>query len=156
MNSINGGSFAVTAVRKSDPRAGSGPIIPWLLEQEERMGLNTPRPYRDFEERVYRHRADLKRLLSALAAGGKRVLGYGASTKGNVVLQFCGITPREVAAIAEVNPDKFGTFTPGTGIPIVSEDEAKRMSLTTSSFYPGISRKAFCNARRNSSLPADT
>ena len=127
MNSINGGSFAVTAVRKSDPRAGSGPIIPWLLEQEERMGLNTPRPYRDFEERVYRHRADLKRLLSALAAGGKRVLGYGASTKGNVVLQFCGITPREVAAIAEVNPDKFGTFTPGTGIPIVSEDEAKRM-----------------------------
>lgn len=91
------------------------------------MGLGTPRPYRDFEERVYRHRADLKRLLSALVAEGKRIVGYGASTKGNVVLQFCGITSAEVSAIAEVNADKFGAFTPGTGIPIIAEEEARRM-----------------------------
>jgi hypothetical protein len=127
MNSVNGGSFAVTAVRKSDTRGSSDTIMHWLLEQEDRMGLDTPRPYQDFEERVHRHRADLKRLLTSLADDGKRVLGYGASTKGNVVLQFCGITTRELAAIAEVNEDKFGAFTPGTGIPIVSEDDAKRM-----------------------------
>lgn len=127
MNAVNGGSFAVTAVRKNDPRRGSESVIAWLLEQEDRMGLGTPRPYREFEERVYRHRADLMRLLKTLAADGKRVIGYGASTKGNVVLQFCGVTTAEVAAIAEVNPDKFGALTPGTHIPIISEAEARAM-----------------------------
>src|SRR3984885_1416989 len=127
MNAVNGGSFAVTAVRKGDSRRGSGRLIAWLLEQEEGMGLDTTRPYRDFEERVYRHRADLLRLLQTLAADGKKVIGYGASTKGNVVLQFCGVTRNEVAAIAEVNPDKFGAFTPGTRIPIIPEVEARDM-----------------------------
>lgn len=127
MNAVNGGSFAVTAVRQDDPREGSRAVIDWLLGQEERMGLNTPRPYREFEDRVFRHRADLQRLLKTLAADGKTVLGYGASTKGNVLLQFCGITTAELAAIAEVNPDKFGAFTPGTAIPIISEAEARAM-----------------------------
>ena len=85
------GSFAVTAVRRDDPRRGSEAVLEWLLMREERMGLATPRPFRDFEEKVYRHREDLVRLLKSLAADGKKVFGYGASTKGNVVLQFCGI-----------------------------------------------------------------
>jgi hypothetical protein len=127
MNAVNGGSFAVTAVRRGDPRCGLEAVIAWLGEQEERMGLATPRPYREFEDRVYRQRADLTRLLRALAADGQRVLGYGASTKGNVVLQFCGITSAEVQAIAEVNPDKFGAYTPGTHIPIIPEREARAM-----------------------------
>jgi hypothetical protein len=122
MNAINGGSFAVTAVRESDPRRGSQRVIEWLLSQEEGMGIDTTRPYRDLEERAYRHRADLMRLLRTLAADGKTVVGYGASTKGNVVLQFCGTT-EEVRAVAEVNPDKFGAYTPGTSIPIISETE---------------------------------
>ncbi len=44
-----------------------------------------------------------------------------------MVLQFCGITEKEVCAIAEVNPDKFGAFTPGSRIPIISEAEARAM-----------------------------
>ncbi|OYX83430.1 MAG: methyltransferase, partial [Azorhizobium sp. 35-67-5] len=58
-------------------------------------------------------------------ADGKKVLGYGASTKGNVTLQFCGITEKELSAIAEVNTEKFGKVTPGTRIPIISEAEAR-------------------------------
>ena len=91
------------------------------------MGLGTPRPYRDFEERVFRHRDDLVRLVRALSGDGKKVLGYGASTKGNVMLQFCGFTAADIPAIAEVNDDKFGCVTPGTHIPIVSEAEARAM-----------------------------
>jgi hypothetical protein len=102
-------------------------VIDWLLEQEHRMGLNTPRPYRDFEERVFRHRDDLTRLIRALNADGKKILGYGASTKGNVVLQFCGLTNKDIPAIAEVNAEKFGCVTPGTHIPIISEQEARAM-----------------------------
>jgi hypothetical protein len=127
MNGVNGGSFAVTAVRRDDRRRGTEAVVNWLLEQEDRMGLDTPRPYREFEERVFRHRADLRRLLEVLHADGRKVFGYGASTKGNVVLQFCGIGPDLLPCIAEVNEEKFGAFTPGTGIPIVSEAEARAM-----------------------------
>ena len=128
MNAVNGGSFAVTAARAENRsiRANDA-VVNWLLEQEERMGLSTPKPFRDFEERVFRHRDDLTRLIRALNADGKTILGYGASTKGNVVLQFCGLTAKDIPAIAEVNPDKFGAYTPGTHIPIVSEADARAM-----------------------------
>ena len=89
------------------------------------MGLNTPRPYREFEERVFRHREDLTRLVRSLNADGKKILGYGASTKGNVVLQFCNLTAKDIPAIAEVNTEKFGRITPGSHIPIISEAEAR-------------------------------
>jgi hypothetical protein len=54
----------------------------------ENMGLETPVPYRAFEERVFRHRKDLEQLIEALTIAAKKVVGYGASTKGNVLLQF--------------------------------------------------------------------
>ena len=127
MNAVNGGSFAVTAAHKTSSRPANLAVVDWLLAQEERMGLRTPRPYREFEDRVFRHREDLRRLLVALRDDGKTVIGYGASTKGNVVLQFCGLGPDLVPAIAEVNPDKYGHFTPGTHIPIIPESEARAM-----------------------------
>ena len=128
MNAINGGSFAVTACKKDAPYQSNKPIINWILKQEDDMGLDTPKPYREFEERVFRHRKNLKELVEALVADGKKIIGYGASTKGNVLLQFCGFTAKQIPYIAEVNPDKFGCFTPGTQIPIISEEEAKAMN----------------------------
>jgi hypothetical protein len=127
MNSVNGGSFAVTATHQKSTLPANRAVIDWLLSQEDRMGLSTPRPFRDFETRVFEHRLSLLNLIRSLTADGKKVLGYGASTKGNVLLQFCGFTSQDLPAIAEVNPDKFGCFTPGTCIPIISEEEAKRM-----------------------------
>ncbi|MGA2384146.1 MAG: class I SAM-dependent methyltransferase [Candidatus Limnocylindrales bacterium] len=127
MNAVNGGSFAVTAVKAAAPLKSNRAVIDWLLGQEERMGLHTPRPYRQFEERTFEHRANLLSLIRSLNADGKRIIGYGASTKGNVLLQFCNLTAEDLPCIAEVNPDKFGAFTPGTKIPIVSEAEAKAM-----------------------------
>jgi SAM-dependent methyltransferase len=128
MNAVNGGSFAVTAAPARSSLKTNHTVIDWLLGQEERMGILTPRPFRQFEERVFEHRANLQRLVRSLNADGKRVLGYGASTKGNVLLQFCGFTEKDVPAVAEVNPDKFGCFTPGTGIPIVTESEARALA----------------------------
>jgi hypothetical protein len=128
MNAINGGSFAVTACKSNATYASNTPIINWLLKQEEEMGLDTPKPYRDFEEKVFRHRKNLTDLINALVADGKKIIGYGASTKGNVLLQFCGFTSKQIPFIAEVNEEKFGSFTPGTNIPIISESEAKAMN----------------------------
>lgn len=128
MNAINGGSFAVTACKKDSIIASNFPIINWMLRQEDDMGLDTPKPYRDFEERVFKHRKNLLGLIEALVADGKKILGYGASTKGNVLLQFCGLTSKHIPYIAEVNEEKYGSFTPGTHIPIISEKEAKSMN----------------------------
>ena len=61
--------------------------------------------------------------MRSLRAQGKTIYGYGASTKGNVVLQFCGFGKGELPAIAEVNEDKFGAVTPQSHIPIRSEAE---------------------------------
>jgi hypothetical protein len=127
MNAINGGSFAVTACKKNASYKSNTPIINWMLKQEDDMGLDTPKPYRDFEERVFRHRKNLKDLIEALVADGRKIIGYGASTKGNVLLQFCGLNSNHIPCIADINEDKFGSFTPGTQIPIISEKEARAM-----------------------------
>jgi hypothetical protein len=124
-NRVNGGSFAVTAGHKSSPIAPDRVLIDWFTAQEERIGLNTPGPFRRFEERVFQHRTDFVELIRKLRANGASVMGYGASTKGNVLLQFCGFTAADIEAIAEVNPDKFGHVTPGSAIPIVPEAEMR-------------------------------
>ena len=127
MNAINGGSFAVTVCKNNSNFKSNTPVINWLLKQEDEMGLNTVKPYLEFKERVFKHRTSLKELINALVADGKKVFGYGASTKGNVLLQFCGLTTKEIPYIAEVNEEKFGAYTPGSLIPIISEEEAKSM-----------------------------
>jgi hypothetical protein len=128
MNAVNGGSFAVTVCKDKASYKSNQPIIDWMLRQENDMGLDTPRPYRDFEERVFRHRKNLIELVEAIVSSGKKIVGYGASTKGNVLLQFCGLNSKYISCIAEVNEHKFGSFTPGTHIPIVSENEARAMN----------------------------
>jgi SAM-dependent methyltransferase len=124
-NNVNGGSFSVTAGHRSSTVEADGAVINWLIDQETRLGLTSPTPFRAFEERVYRHRDDLSSLLRTLKSDGKSVLGYGASTKGNVLLQFCNIDVTLLPAIGEVNPDKFGRVTPGTEIPIIPEDDVR-------------------------------
>jgi SAM-dependent methyltransferase len=124
-NRINGGSFAVTACKASAKHRRRPELVQWLLRQEERIGLHTPKPHREFESRVYQHREDFRELLRTLRRGGATIMGQGASTKGNVLLQFCGIGPDEIQAIGEVNPDKFGCVTPGSNIPIVPEAEVR-------------------------------
>ncbi len=127
MNAINGGSFAISACKENATYPSNKPIIDWMLKQENDLGLDTPKPYRDFEERVFKHRKNLLDLIEGLTSDGKKIIGYGASTKGNVLLQFCGITSHHIPYIAEVNEQKFGSFTPGTHIPIISESEARAM-----------------------------
>ena len=127
VNDINGGSFAVTACKKNAAYKSNNAVINWLLQQEAEMELNTEAPYTAFKERVFKHRNDLVNLIDALVADGKKIFGYGASTKGNVLLQFCGFTSKQIPYIAEVNEQKFGSYTPGSLIPIISEKEAKAM-----------------------------
>lgn len=122
LNDINGGSFAVT-VCKTEAAFASSPEVDALLAAERATGILTLAPYERFRDATLRHRDELRALIARYKADGKRVGGLAASTKGNVTLQFCGLTSDDLFAIGEVNSDKFGCVTPGTRIPIVSEAE---------------------------------
>jgi hypothetical protein len=125
LNRVNGGSFAVTVGKRGSGRPRNDKAIQALLQREEALALDTPEAYRGFRQAVFRHREELPALIRQLRSEGRTVFGYGASTKGNVMLQFCGLTREDLTCIADVNPDKHGSFTPGTRIPIVSEAEAR-------------------------------
>ncbi len=121
-NETNGGSFSVAAAKTSSSYA-EFPGLQKLLNRESNAGLDGPEPYRAFAARAAASREDLRAFFSRTKASGQRVAGLGASTKGNVLLQYCGLSGRELYAIGEVNEDKFGCFTPGSLIPIRPEQE---------------------------------
>ena len=124
LNDVNGGSFAVTVCREEASHKPNLEAIEALVSQERADGLDTMKPFEAFAARVAAHRDELLETLADIRSKGASILGYGASTKGNVILQYCGLTTADIPAFAEVNPDKFGAFTPGTHIPIISETEA--------------------------------
>jgi hypothetical protein len=125
LNNVNGGSFAITVAKRNAPYPEADALVARYLNQEEQQGLNSPEAYELFRDRVLRHRDELLKHLQALRSSGRMVMGYGASTKGNVLLQFCKLDEGTLSGIAEVNEHKFGCYTPGTRIPIISEAEAK-------------------------------
>jgi len=123
-NDSNGGSFRVTATHVENPMKPEIKIA-LLLAKEKRAGLDTPKPYKDFfnnSEKVKKH---ISKYLTEIKAKGKSIYIYGASTKGNTLLQYCGIGKKLIVAAAERNPEKYGRRTPGTNIPIISEKEAR-------------------------------
>jgi SAM-dependent methyltransferase len=131
LNSVNGGSircFATHAdnfVYKKDEYLQN---IQALHQEEFDLELDTDKPYKNFQDRVNVHKEELISLLKKLRKEGKRIHIYGASTKGNTILQWCGIDNRIIDVAAERNPDKYGARTLGTDIPIVSEAESRAMN----------------------------
>jgi NDP-4-keto-2,6-dideoxyhexose 3-C-methyltransferase len=121
-NSINGGSFSVS-VAHSNSNYPKYKNLQSLLEDETRLGFKTLKPYEDFAERVKNCRLDLLAFIDSAKSKGKTLFALGASTKGNVILQYCGITSEQIPFIGEINPDKVGSLTPGSLIPIISEQE---------------------------------
>lgn len=121
-NDVNGGSFSVT-VAKTDGSKSIEPAVQRILDEEKAKGLHTLEPYHAFASRVDETRDALLAFIAEAKAAGKTIAGLGASTKGNVLLQYCGLSEADLFAVGEVNPDKFGAFTPGSEIPIISESD---------------------------------
>ena len=131
LNAINGGSircFATHADNFAYKRDAFTQHIKALHQEEFDLELDTDKPYKNFQKRVNKHKVELISLLKKLKKNGKRIHIYGASTKGNTILQWCGIDKRMIDVAAERNPDKYGARTLGTDIPIVSEAESRAMN----------------------------
>lgn len=122
-NDVNGGSFSITVAKKSSSFPENIKLITEILDHEKAMGLDTLKPWEEFVVRMEQTKEELLSFLTRCKQEGKKVLGLGASTKGNVILQYCNITEELLSVVGEVNSDKFGCFTPGTLLPIVSETD---------------------------------
>lgn len=126
LNDVYGGSYRVLSQHAGGPRPIS-PRVPALIETEERAGLGKPATYHAFADRIRQTRDDLRSRLDTLNRAGEAVWIYGASTKGNTIAQYCGLTAADTPFAADVNPFKWGKFLIGTDIPIVTEDELHRV-----------------------------
>lgn len=130
LNDINGGSLRCYATHISNFKYRNNQFfenIRNLHQSELDLELDTDKPYKNFQDRVNVHRDELITLLKKLKMAGKKIHIYGASTKGNTILQWCGIDNRIIEFAAERNPDKYGAHTLGTDIPIISEEESRKM-----------------------------
>lgn len=122
-NDINGGSFSVVAAKKSSKLEKNAENIDRILMFEESLGLSGTVVYEKFVKRVDQSCVDLLNFIDQAQKKGKRIAALGASTKGNVLLQYYGINSEMIYAVGEINEDKFGSYTPGSLIPIISEQE---------------------------------
>jgi C-methyltransferase-like protein/methyltransferase family protein/putative zinc binding protein len=114
----NGGSFGVILGRAEDGGREWPELDAQIAAERELVSAGA---WSGLAERAEAETGRLRAMLVELASDGKRVAGYGASTKGNVLLQYTGLGPDLVPEIVDVNPEKVGRVTPGTGIPIVAE-----------------------------------
>lgn len=119
-NDVNGGSFSIT-VAKANGDLSIFPAVQKILDIESEQGLDTLAPYHAFAKRAKQTRDDLVAFIKNAHLQGKTVAALGASTKGNVLLQYCGLTAKDIAFVGEVNAEKYGCYTPGTWIPIIPE-----------------------------------
>lgn len=124
-NQINGGSIELDIAKKNSSFKESKHLINWVLESERLNKYNEIEKQKKFFKECKNHKILLKKLLVTLKKQNKKIIGYGASTKGNVLLQFCNIDAKIINYIAEVNKFKFNKFTPGTNIKIIREKEAR-------------------------------
>lgn len=127
LNDVNGGSFRIYIQHKEKkaPEAGLRRVRE-LLNKEKHQGLSHIETYYQFVARVNEIRQEIYHFIRKEVERGKTVYVYGASTKGNTLLQYFNLDYRLIKGAAEVNKDKFGKKTVGTLIPIVSEDEARQ------------------------------
>jgi hypothetical protein len=124
-NKVNGGSLRLYVQHMQDVDQVSESV--YLAEQAEMDYLDyywDRDPYLAFADRVERIKKIIVGFLETSSELGLTTFAMGASTKGNTLLQYFGITSKLLPYAAEVNPDKFGTRTVGTNIPIINEQEA--------------------------------
>lgn len=131
LNDINGGSFRLYIRHSAKGEKMPAPIgasirVAALREYEKKLGLGDKKVYEDFVKRVESIKEKTVSFVKNEVATGKTVYVYGASTKGNTVLQYFGLDEKLIKAAAERNPDKWGKKTVGTHIPIISEDQARK------------------------------
>jgi SAM-dependent methyltransferase len=119
----HGGSLRIFAAHAARADLKDSASLNDVRAQEKAAGLHELGTYAKFSQRVAECRDSLLTFLAAAQRERKRVAAYGAAAKGNTLLNFCGVTPQDIAFVADRNPHKQKKFLPGTHIPVVSPEE---------------------------------
>lgn len=122
-NEVNGGSFHLLLCHDNGHYASQTATLDRFLAAEH--PLTGAAPYQRFRRRVLGHRDEVRHFFQLIKAAGKRICGYGASTKGNIVLNYCGLGRQDLPYISDRNPEKHGLVTPGSSIPIISHEQMR-------------------------------
>ena len=149
LNDVNGGSFSVTASHKNRSVEVSA-MVGELLNHELELKTASLVIYQKFNSTIKDAKAELKEFLLKCKNQGEKVAALGASTKGNVLLQYLNLSSDDIVAIGEVNPDKFGCVTPGSNIRIVDEVEVLGDDIAYYLVLPWHFKDFFINCERYS------
>lgn len=125
-NDVYGGSFRIFVKKKGNSKLLATDRYKKILETEIKEGIYEKETYTKFTDRINKTREDLIALCKKIKAEGKSIWIYGASTKGNTILQYCNIGKETIAAAADANPFKVGKLVIGSDIPIVDEAEMRK------------------------------
>ncbi|HUD10558.1 MAG TPA: class I SAM-dependent methyltransferase [Candidatus Saccharimonadales bacterium] len=151
LNNVNGGSIRLYLQKKDAPDNYLTPAdrdicrikVDSLLEWEERQGFNSKQAYINFYQRILDLKEQTVEYIKAARSKGKSVWGYGASTKGNTLLQMFGLDHKLIDGIAEKQEVKWGRHTIGTDIPIYSETEMRKVQPDYLLILPWFFRQTF-------------
>lgn len=124
LNSVNGGSISICVCHEHLKKEDSIQEITKLIAEEKKSIDDNC--FKIFEKEIKQSREKLIERLSELKKKDKKIYALGASTKGNIILQYCNLDNTLIEGIGEINQDKFNCFTPGTNIPIIPEEDALR------------------------------
>ncbi|PIP69161.1 hypothetical protein CO033_01125 [Candidatus Nomurabacteria bacterium CG_4_9_14_0_2_um_filter_32_10] len=125
VNDVYGGSFRLFIKKKGCSKYPKSKGYNKELKNEKKIKIYHPTTYKKFMEKIERSREDLLSLCKKIKSEGKSVWIYGASTKGNTILQYCGITKELIEAAADANPFKSKKYMIGSDIPIKKETEMR-------------------------------
>ena len=126
INEINGGSIRTYIKHKDCKKFSKSKKISEILDKERKMGLDEIEPYHQFAERIKELKKKTYDFIKDEVSKGKTIYIYGASTRGNTLLQFYNLDHRLIKAAADRNPMKWGKEIVGAGIPIISEEQARK------------------------------
>jgi hypothetical protein len=127
-NNVNGGSTQYFITHKDSNCFKSATKIKEILKYESYYKLGSEQTFKKFYDKIFRIKNNLIKYLDNIKKKKQTIHGYGASTKGNVLLQFFGIGKNYIDFISERNPQKYNCYTPGSKIKIISEKLSRKLS----------------------------
>ena len=126
-NDINGGSMCYFICHNDAKFKTNSNRVNNVLKEEKKLKLEELSTFKKFFNVINKNKNNLKKLLNKISKQKEIIHGYGASTKGNVLLQYFNITNKDIKFISDRNPLKSNMFTPGSKIKIISEENSRKM-----------------------------
>jgi len=127
-NDINGGSTQYFICKKHAKYKNNTKVLKEALKKESRFKLDEIETYKKFFKKIKNIKLSLKKIIDKIKSNNQSIHAYGASTKGNVLLQYFNIGREHIDFVADRNPKKFNYYTPGTKIKIISEKKSRKIS----------------------------